>query len=192
MRSARRAAIVPAVRPYVGGDWKAVLEVCLLAFAPACESLERLRGVDLDWRAAMAGYLRSLTQPDDRRRLLVAEVHGSVVGFVRYEVDPDTRTGSLGVSAVHPARQGRGIGSLMYESVLEAMRAEGLEYASADAAADSSHARARRAYEKAGFVAQPTVHYLMKLRGSDAGASPEKTRTAAARSRRRWSSIEET
>ncbi len=156
-------------RPYVDGDWEAVLDLCLLAFAPACASLERLVGADLDWRTCITRYLASLTRSGERERLVVAERRGSVVGVVHYQIDRGTQSGSIGVSAVHPARQGKGIASLMYRHVLDAMRAQGATYATAEAGGDSSHAAARRAYEKAGFVAVPTVHYFMKLRGSGAG-----------------------
>jgi ribosomal protein S18 acetylase RimI-like enzyme len=160
---------MPMMRPYVDRDWDAVLDLCLLAFAPACESLARLRGADLDWRTAITRYLRSLTRRDERKRLVVAEAQGTVVGVVHYEIDRETQSGSIGVSAVHPARQGKGVGSLMYRHVLDLMSAQGARYATADTGAESSHASARRAYEKVGFIAMPTIHYFMKLRGPDAG-----------------------
>jgi len=160
---------MPTVRPYARKDWRAVLDLCLLAFAPACESLERRRGVDLAWKPTMGRYLRSLTRPSDRRRFLVAEVRGSVVGFVHYDVDPETRSGSIGVCAVHPARQGQGIGSLMYRRVLDAMRVQGLQCATAEASTDASHAPVRRAYDKAGFVARPAVYYVVNLNDSGSG-----------------------
>jgi len=156
---------MPNMRPYVDSDWKAVLDLCLSAFAPVCESLERLRGADLDWRRSIRRHLRSLIRPAEGGQLIVAELRGSIVGFVQYQVDSEAQSGSIGVSAVHPARQGKGIGSLMYRHVLDVMSAQGVKYATADTGADSSHAPARRAYEKVGFVAVPTVHYFMALQG---------------------------
>lgn len=154
---------MPNLRPYVDGDWKAVLDLCLSAFAPACKSLARLRGADLDWKGAIRRHLRSLIRPGGGGQLIVAELRGTVVGFVQYQVDREARSGSIGVSAVHPARQGKGIGSLLYRHVLELMSAQGVRYVTADTEADSSHAPARRAFEKVGFVAMPTVHYHIKL-----------------------------
>ena len=160
---------MPRLRPYVDADWEAVLDVCLVAFAPACESLERLpqteslAHADPDWRTSIGRYLRSLTRSGERRRLLVAELRGSLVGVVHYEVDAETQSGSIGVSAVHPAWQGKGIGTLMYDHVLDAMRAQGVKYATADTEGDAPHAQARRVYEKLGFVAIPMVHYFKRL-----------------------------
>jgi GNAT superfamily N-acetyltransferase len=172
---------MPKLRPYVDGDWEAVLDLCLLAFAPACASLERLHGTDLDWRTCVTRYLASLTRSGERKRLVVAERRGSVVGVVHYEVDRATQSGSIGVSAVHPAQQGKGIGSLMYKYVLDAMRAQGVRYATAETGGDLSSAPARRAYEKAGFVAVPTVHHFMKVHGS--GTSVTRRGTGRKRSR---------
>ena len=78
----------------------------------------------------------------------------------------------------------------MYKHVLEAMRAQGLRYATADTGGDVAHSRARRAYEKVGFAAVPTVHYFMKLRGSGAsvprpGGGRRRRAAGAAAPRRR-------
>ena len=158
---------MPRLRPYVDSDWAAVLDLCLLAFTPVCESRTpgsgSLAHVRPDWRTSIRRHLRSLTRTDGRGRLLVAEVRGSVVGVVHYEVDADAHTGNIGVSAVHPARQGKGIGTLMYDHVLDAMRAQGVLYATADTEGVASHAPARRVYEKLGFVAVPMVHYYKSL-----------------------------
>ena len=94
------------VRPYVAGDWGAVLDICL-AFAPACESLERSLGPDLDWTKPVGKYSRSLTRSGARGRLLVAEQRGSVVGFVgvRFFLGPRMGRGPQVVEGmVRPAR----------------------------------------------------------------------------------------
>jgi len=175
---------MPKMRPYVDGDWKAVLDLCLRAFAPACESLERVQGVALDWRRPIRRELRSLTRPGEGGQLVVAELRGSIVGVVHYRVDRETQSGSIGVSAVHPAQQGQGIGTLMYRHALELMSARGAKYATADTEADSSHAPARRAYEKAGFVAVPTVHYFTELRNPGATVPGRAARPSRGKKRR--------
>jgi GNAT superfamily N-acetyltransferase len=175
---------VPDLRPYVRGDWEAVLDLCLRAFAPACEALERRMGTDLDWRKSITRYLRSLARPGGGGRLVVAEAQGSLVGVVHHEIERGTQTGRIGVSAVHPERQGKGVASVMYRHVLDAMRARGAKYATADTAEDVSHAAARRVHEKVGFVAVPTVHYFMKLRKSDTAVPARKPRPSRGSARR--------
>jgi GNAT superfamily N-acetyltransferase len=96
---------------------------------PQARSLAR---ADPDWRTSIGKYLRSLTRSGERGRLLVADLQGAVIGVINYDVDVETQSGSIGVSAVHPARQGKGIGTLMYDQVLDAMGAQGVKYATAD------------------------------------------------------------
>jgi ribosomal protein S18 acetylase RimI-like enzyme len=159
------------LRPYAASDREALLDLCQLAFAPACEALERRLGADLGWRTFIRQYARSLTRPDAGKQLLVAVQRGSVVGFVHYRSDGRSRSGSIDLTAVHPAYQGKGIGSLMVDRVLDAMAAQGLRYVTAETGGDACHAAARRAYEKVGFLAVPMVHYFMKLDGPRAHAS---------------------
>jgi len=170
--------VTPRLRPYADRDWEGVLDLCLLALAAGCGALAGVVGRERDWAACLEEYLRSLVLSGERRRLVVAEDAGMVVGFAHYAVDRAAKCGRLGVSAVHPARQGRGIGPLMYAHLLREMRAKGLKYATADAAGDAAHARARRAYEKVGFTAVPTVQYLMEL------GPPRERPTAPARPRK--------
>jgi len=160
---------MPNIRPYLDSDWDAVLEICILAFTPVHESFERLLGTELfalvypDWKTSNKDYLRSLTNSGARDRFLVAEQNRSAVGFIHYEVDSTKQSGTIGINAVHPAHQSKGIGSLMYSDVLQMMRAQGMKYARVDTGGDPSHAPARSAYEKAGFLPIPVLHYFRSL-----------------------------
>ena len=160
---------MPIIRPYADSDWEAVLEICLLSFTPVHESFKRLLGAELfalvypDWETSNKDYLRSLSKSGERERPLVAEENGSVVGFIHYEVDSEKQRGNLGLNAVQPAHQGKGIGSRMYGHVLDMMRAQGMKYVTADTGGDPSHAPARRTYEKVGFLPIPVVHFFKSL-----------------------------
>jgi predicted kinase/GNAT superfamily N-acetyltransferase len=160
---------MPTIRPYLDRDWDAVLEICILAFTPVHESFERLLGTELfalvypDWKTSNREYLRSLTNSGARERFLVAEQNGITVGFIHYEVESTKQAGTIGINAVHPAHQSKGIGSLMYSHVLQTMRAQGMMYVRVDTGGDPSHAAARRAYEKAGFLPIPVLHYFRSL-----------------------------
>lgn len=156
------------IRPYVDSDWQSVLEICLLAFAPIHESFESLLGSELfrlvypDWKASQQKYLHSLTE-QDKGRLFVAEENGVVAGFIHYEVSVDGQSGKIGLNAVHPTHQRKGIGTLMYCHVLDIMRSAGVKYAHVDTGGDGSHVPARRAYEQLRFVPIPLVHYYKRL-----------------------------
>jgi GNAT superfamily N-acetyltransferase len=115
-----------------------------------------------DWKASHEKYLRSLADTD-KDKLFVAEENGVPVGFIHYEVSPDGLSGKIGLNAVHPAHQRQGVGTLMYDHVLDIMRATGMKYAQVGTGGDSSHIPARRAYEKLGFVPLPLVQYYKKL-----------------------------
>jgi len=156
------------IRPYADSDWQSVLEICLLAFAPIHESFEALLGSELfllvypDWKASHQRYLHSLSDKE-KDRLFVAEESGVVVGFIHYEVNPDGQSGKIGLNAVHPAHQRKGVGTLMYDHVLGIMRAMGLKYAQVGTGGDPSHVPAQCAYEKFGFVPLRLVQYYKKL-----------------------------
>lgn len=156
------------VRAYREDDWGAILDICLLAFTPIHESFETLLGQELfrlvypDWKLSHERYLRSLTETD-RDKLFVAEENGSIVGFIHYELDANRESGKIGLNAVHPAHQRKGVATQMYSYVLNLMRAARINYVHVDTGGDSSHVPAQRAYEKFGFVPIPLLHYYKRL-----------------------------
>ena len=87
-----------------------------------------------------------------------------VVGFITFRVDSAKSMGIIGNNAVAPEAQGNGIGTIMYNYVLEVFRERGLKYASVTTGLDEGHASARRAYEKAGFdITRSDVTYYKYL-----------------------------
>lgn len=65
--------------------------------------------------------------------------------------------------AVDPTAQRQGIGRRLIETALDYMRSEGVTRAELGTGGDPGHAAARRAYERAGFVGLPLVHYYKEL-----------------------------
>lgn len=158
------------IRQYAERDWEPVLEICQHAFTPIHESFEVLLGKELfqmvypDWKASHEKYLRSLCENESEKdRLLVAEENGIVVGFIHYELNCEGQCGKIGLNAVHPGHQQKGVATMMYRRVLDIMRTAGMKYAHVDTGGDPSHAAAQAAYEKFGFVPIPLVHYYKKL-----------------------------
>jgi ribosomal protein S18 acetylase RimI-like enzyme len=94
----------------------------------------------------------------------VCEEAGRVVGFVTFRLHADTKIGVISNNAVDPACDLKGIGQQMYKAVLDHFRAHGMAYAKVQTGLDDAHARARRAYERAGFdICHRDIEYYMKL-----------------------------
>jgi GNAT superfamily N-acetyltransferase len=159
----------PTIRQYMNADWEAVHDICIAAFTPIHEGFERALGRELfllvypDWKASNESYLRSLCDTNERQRILVAEIDGSVVGFIHYELKRDKRSGKLGLNAVHPSWQRRGVAAKLYARVFEVLLAEGMRFVQVGTGGDEAHIPARGAYEKSGFTPIPVVHYFKKL-----------------------------
>jgi GNAT superfamily N-acetyltransferase len=152
------------IRAASNADAAYLEDVRRAAFAPVFASFRAILGEDIsrvtqarDDRA-QAEYLAYLLNADSGWELYVAEQAGRVVGFVSVQLNRETTIGEIGLNAVHPDWAGAGIGTAMYEVVLDRMRQAGMRVATVSTGGDSSHAPARRAYQKAGFhVGIPSI-----------------------------------
>lgn len=152
------------LRPFVPADLAALQRLRAAAFKPVFASFRAIVGDDIARHAfaraedAQAGLLDDICREGSGHVVLVAEVGGEVAGFVSHTLDAATRTGEIGLNAVHPDHAGRGIGTAMYAHVLDLMRHAGAAVTVVSTGGDPSHAPARRAYAKAGFgPALPSV-----------------------------------
>ena len=84
------------------------------------------------------------------------------MGFVTVVLH-DADQGEIDMLAVDPARQRNGIGQKLIDTALEFMRTHGVTHGELGTGGDPGHAAARRAYERAGFVGLPLVHYYKQL-----------------------------
>jgi len=140
------------------------------AFAPVFASFRAILGEEIAQVTqarddeAQAEYLASLLEPDSGWELYVAEQAGVVAGFVSVQLNEETSVGEIGLNAVHPDCAGTGIGTAMYDVVLERMRHAGMRVATVSTGGDASHIPARRAYQKAGFeVGIPSIWLCQAL-----------------------------
>ena len=153
------------IRQFRDEDFDAVLKITLLAFAPIHESFHNILGDQIfnivypDWRESYRQYLKSLTRSQDKENFLVAEENDLVIGYIVYSMNADKKFGELGLNAVHPDHQNKGVGFQMYESVLTRMKEQGIALVEVSTGGYFSHAPARRAYEKCGFTPLPLVRY---------------------------------
>jgi GNAT superfamily N-acetyltransferase len=151
-------------------DLPLLQEIRRRAFAPVFASFRTMLGDELYEMVqarddqAHPELLASLLAPGSNWEVYVAEIAGSIVGFVAIQMNQETLVGEIGLNAVHPNHAGQGIGTAMYKFVLSRMRQAGMRAAMVGTGADASHAAARRAYQKAGFAAQiPSVWMCRRL-----------------------------
>lgn len=158
------------LRPFQPDDLPVLHRIREAAFAPVFASFRALVGAEIapvafaEAEAEQGKHLEEIAAEASGHQLLVVEADGEVAGFVAFRVDPAKRSGEIGLNAVHPDHAGRGIGTWMYGEALARMKALGAEVAEVGTGGDSSHAPARRAYEKAGFgPAIPALHLYRRL-----------------------------
>lgn len=149
-----------------------LVRLSLLAWAPVFRSFEEVLGSAIfarlypDWRAGQRAAVEAVCRPTEESEHLavwVADLDGTITGFIAYTLNPTNRTGEVELLAVHPDYQDRGIGTDLNTFALAKMTEAGMRLAVAATGGDASHAPARRSYEKAGYVGLPLVRYYKDL-----------------------------
>lgn len=154
------------LRRFAGGDADRVVELSIAAWAPVFASFERVFGPQLyrrlhpDWRAEQAATVRGALDENDT---WVAEIAGTVAGFVTVRFDDAERSAEIYLIAVDPAVQRRGVATALMDLAFDEMRARGITLAIVATGGDDGHAPARAAYERAGFTGCPQVWYAKEL-----------------------------
>ncbi len=107
------------------------MDLTLRAFVPIFESFPKIIGgairqqIGPDWRASQAEAVKSMCEGREKYAVLVAEVTGEAVGFLVYDLDEKTKTGTVQLIAVHPDYQNRGVGTELSEAAANEMRERG-------------------------------------------------------------------
>lgn len=159
-----------AIRPYAEADYAATLAICVAAFAPIHRGFAQALGLHAfalqyaDWRERYAATLGDIPRADAHTKVFVAEIDGALVGFVFAVLDVQRKTGEIGLNAVAPEWQRRGIGKALYAFALDDLKQRGAEIAYVGAGGDEAHAPARAAYRALGFDRTiPSLHLFKVL-----------------------------
>jgi ribosomal protein S18 acetylase RimI-like enzyme len=156
-------------RPYTEADYARVLEICIAAFEPIHQGFEQALGSRIfalqyrDWREQYADTLSKISPADTGTRVYVADADGVVAGFIFTFVDAKRRTGEIGLNAIDPRLQGRGIGRAMYAFALKDLKQRGAEIACVGTGGDAAHEPARGAYASVGFDKAIPGMFLFKV-----------------------------
>ena len=165
--TSRRTSVV--IRPVRDEDVEALVQLTLAAFVPVFRSFQAMLGPAVynliwpEWKASQRKGVETLCRDRDKHDVWVAEADAVPVGFIACDLNPAERTAEVQLIAVSPGHQRRGIGTALNLFALERMREGGARLIHVDTGGDDSHAPARRAYEKAGYVAMPLVRYFKDL-----------------------------
>lgn len=158
-----------AIRRYEPRDFDRIHRICVAAFTPVHEGFEHALGAEMfareypGWQARYADDIRRLVEDHDTQ-VHVVEDAGAVVGFVTTRIDAVRKVGELGLNAIDPAQQGKGVGKEMYAFALRNLKERGADYVYVGTGVDAAHAPARAAYEAVGFDRSiPVVYYYKKL-----------------------------
>ncbi len=157
------------IREYRPADAQAVVDLSLRAWAPVFASLERILGPELFTRlhGAWRGYQETAVRAelaDGAVHAWVAETGPEVIGFVTATVrDPQRGLGEIGMLAVDPGAQERGVGTALTEFATDWLRGSGMQVAMVETGGDPGHAPARRVYQEAGYTLLPVARYFKAL-----------------------------
>jgi len=157
------------VRPVCENDVKDLVQLSLLAWAPIFPSFRHILGQGIysaiwpDWKTNQREAVEKVCSDGDKTPVYVAELNGTVVGFIAYQLNLQDKTGEVQLLAVHPDYQNRGIGTKLNTFALERMKESGIKLARVETGGDPSHAAARSSYEKAGYTGLPLVRYFKDL-----------------------------
>jgi ribosomal protein S18 acetylase RimI-like enzyme len=154
------------IRPYRDSDREALREITALAFdgVSVDQNIEKRYGViaGKDWRFRKTRHV-DWDIAAHAPGIFVAEVEGEAVGFIAARPDATTRIGGIPDMAVHPAHQGRGIGTTLIRIALDYLIAQGMEYVRIETL--EQNAVGQKLYPRMGFqeIARQ-IHYIMPLK----------------------------
>jgi GNAT superfamily N-acetyltransferase len=154
------------IRDFRSSDTEPVVALSVRAWAPTFASFKEILGPAIfsgvygeDWEIYQAGLVRSVLAGSPMHNW-VAESDGAVVGFVSAALRDGTN-GTIEMLAVDPPAQGRGLGTALAGVATSWLRGAGAKLVSISTGGDTSHAAARRVYEKAGYTALPLARYYV-------------------------------
>lgn len=151
------------------GEGEAVVRLSLAAWAPVFHSFEQVLGTEIftrqypDWQTGQRGVVEGTCAEQGTTTVWVAEVGGTIAGFIAIELNDEDRIGEVQLLAVDPAFQNHGVGTALNEFAVRTMKQAGMRLAVAGTGGDPGHALARRSYEKAGYTPLPLVRYYKDL-----------------------------
>jgi ribosomal protein S18 acetylase RimI-like enzyme len=109
------------------------------------------------WRDDYVKQVAGLHDPEQHRYIAVAEIDGTIAGYVAWAVEPTRRNASVTILAVSEKHRQQGAGTKLCEHAFSAMRELGAEVVTIGTGGDGFHAPARALYETLGCTPLPVA-----------------------------------
>lgn len=158
------------IRPLTGHDEQPVLDLTLETFEAFYEgSFRPLMGEVIfavqhaDWREEYARTVPGLHEPGAGKYVDVAEVEGSLAGYVSWEVDASRGHGTISILAVSRGHRRSQVGRQLCEHAMDRMKGLGAKIVEIGTGGDPFHAPARALYESLGCRQIPVAVYFKEL-----------------------------
>lgn len=157
------------IRPYKSEDLPIIMDIANRAWKPIQKMFRETYGEELfNLLTPEVATIKGKQIESHCRKYpewtYICEETGKIVGFVTFLLDTEKKIGEFGNNAVDPNCLLKGIGQQMYKAVLDYFRQQNMRYAKVFTGLDEAHARARKAYERAGFdIRHDDRVYFMKL-----------------------------
>lgn len=158
------------IRPPAPGDLTAITQLTIDTFGPFYEQHFRPLVGELifanqhgNWRTDYHRQVAALHDPDQHKHLAIADVEGTIAGYVAFSVDPDNRNGNVEMLAVDEQHRRLGAGRELCEHAFAEMRELGADVVQIGTGGDPFHAPARALYEGLGCTPLPLTVYYRQL-----------------------------
>ncbi|MGA4731039.1 GNAT family N-acetyltransferase [Micromonospora taraxaci] len=158
------------IRSFLQHDLAQLTELTIETFGPFYEDSFRPLVGELvfanqhgAWREDYVKQVAELHEPDQHRYVAVAELNGTIAGYVAWSVEPARKNGSITILAVSAKHRQQGVGATLCEHAFSAMRGLGAEVVMIGTGGDEFHAPARALYETLGCTPLPVAVYYREL-----------------------------
>ncbi len=115
------------------------------------------------WRDDYRKQVAELHSPKRHSHVAIAEVEGTIAGYVAWNVVPDRKKGEVKILAVSAQHRRHHVGTALCEHAFDQMRAFGAEVVEIGTGGDQFHAPARALYESLDCTPHPRTVYFRQL-----------------------------
>lgn len=158
------------IRPFQPDDLPRLIDLTIETFGPFYEDSFRPAVGELvfshqhgSWRDDYRAQVPALHDPNNGKLVAVADIGGTVVGYVAWNVDESGKHGEIFILTVSADNRRHHTGTYLCEHALANMKAGGVEVVALGTGGDPFHAPARSLYESLGFTPFPGVYYFKAI-----------------------------